>query len=67
MLRYVAHNPRTQPFGASTLAAVKAETGSISRVLSRLLELELLRAEDNDGRKRVWVHDARLEFYLRGA
>jgi len=67
MLRYVAQNPRSQPFAATTLASLHAETGSISRALTRLLDLELLQAEENDGRKRVWVHDARLAFYLRGA
>ncbi len=65
MLRYVAHNPRVQPYAATTLTAVRAETGSISRAVTRLLELELLQAQENDGRKRVWVHDARLAFYLR--
>ena len=67
MLRFVAHNPRVQPYAATTLSAVRAETGSISRAVTRLLELELLQAEEHDGRKRVWVHDARLAFYLQAA
>ena len=46
-------------------AALRAETGSIDRALNVLLALELLRVEDHDGRKRIWVHDARLAFYLR--
>jgi len=47
------------------VAALKAETGSINGALNRLVELELLNAEDTDGRKRVWIHDRRLGFYLR--
>jgi hypothetical protein len=65
LLRYVARNPRSQPFSEETLAAVKSESGPTHRALRKLIELELLRQEQNDGRKRVWVHDARLAFYLR--
>lgn len=65
LLRHVARNPNTQPFGDETLCAVKCESGPAYRALRRLIDLELLREEQRDGRKRVWVHDARLAFYLR--
>lgn len=65
MLRHVARNPRTQPFAEETLSAIKGESGPTHRALRKLVELELLREEERDGRKRVWVHDARLAFYLR--
>jgi len=65
MLRYVARNPRTQPFSEQILSAVKSESGPAHRALRKLLALELLREEERDGRKRVWVHDARLGFYRR--
>jgi hypothetical protein len=65
LLRHVARNPRAQPFSDETLAAVKSESGPTHRALRKLVELELLREVQQDGRKRVWVHDARLAFYLR--
>lgn len=65
LLRHVARNPRAQPFSEETLAAVRSESGPTHRALRKLVELELLREEQHDGRKRVWVHDARLAFYLR--
>jgi hypothetical protein len=65
LLRHVARNPRAQPFAEETLAAVKSESGPAHRALRKLVEMELLREEQRDGRKRVWVHDARLAFYLR--
>jgi hypothetical protein len=65
LLRYTAQNPKAQPFSQTTAAAVRAEPGSISGALDRLVELELLKVDDRDGRKRIWVHDARLAFYLR--
>jgi hypothetical protein len=65
LLRYVARNPRAQPFSEETLGALRSESGPTHRALRKLVELELLREEQHDGRKRVWVHDARLAFYLR--
>jgi len=65
MLRHVARNPRVQPFAEDTLSAIKSESGPAHRALRKLVDLELLREEERDGRKRVWVHDARLAFYLR--
>src|SRR4029079_2758758 len=65
LLRHVARNPRAQPFSEETLAAIKSDSGPTHRALRKLIELELLREEQRDGRRRVWVHDARLEFYLR--
>jgi hypothetical protein len=58
------------PMGARRDAArrsreSKSESGPAHRALRKLVELELLREEQRDGRKRVWVHDARLAFYLR--
>jgi hypothetical protein len=64
-LRHVARNPRAQPFAEETLAAIKGDSGPAHRALRKLIELELLREEQRDGRRRVWVHDARLAFYLR--
>jgi hypothetical protein len=57
--------PRAQPFAEETLSAIKGESGPAHRALRKLIELELLREEQRDGRRRVWVHDARLAFYLR--
>lgn len=65
LLRYVARNPRTQPFAAETLSAIGAKSGPAHRALRKLVGLELLREEERDGRKRVWIPDARLAFYLR--
>jgi hypothetical protein len=65
LLRYLARNPRTQPFAGQTLRELGEESGSVHKAITRLLELELLRQEARDGRKRVWVHDPRLAFYLR--
>jgi hypothetical protein len=42
----------------------KGESGPAHRALRKLIELELLREEQCDGRRRVWVHDARPAFYL---
>jgi chromosome segregation and condensation protein ScpB len=64
-LRHVARNPRAQPFAEETLAAIRGESGPAHRALRKLIELELLREEQRDGRRSVWVHDARLAFYLR--
>lgn len=65
LLRYVARNPRSQPFAAETLSAIAAKSGPAHRALRRLVELELLQEQERDGRKRVWIPDARLAFYLR--
>jgi len=65
LLRYVARNPRTQPFADRTLHELGEKSGSVHKALKRLLDLELLRQDERDGRKRVWVHDPRLAFYLR--
>lgn len=65
LLRYVARNPHCQPFAAQTLSALGSKSGPTHRALRNLVDLELLREEDRDGRKRVWVADSRLEFYLR--
>ena len=65
LLRYVAQNPGMQPFSRETSVALNVETGSIHGAFARLVELELLKVAERDGRKRVWVHDGRLGFYLR--
>jgi hypothetical protein len=65
LLRYFAVHPQTQPFADATLRALGEESGAVHKALGRLLELELLREDERDGRKRVWVHDPRLAFYLR--
>jgi hypothetical protein len=65
LLRHVAQHPNSQPFAAATLAAIRAETGPLHRALKKLVELELLREQERDGRKRVWIQDGRLAFYLR--
>jgi hypothetical protein len=65
LLRYIARNPRTQPFADQTLRELGEKSGSVHKALKRLLDLELLRQDERDGRKRVWVHDPRLAFYLR--
>jgi hypothetical protein len=54
LLRHVARNPRAQPFSEETLGAVKSESDPTRRALRKLVELELLREEQQDGRKRVW-------------
>jgi len=65
LLRYVARNPRSQPFVEQTLRDLGDKSGTVHKAITRLLELELLRQDERDGRKRVWVHDPRLAFYLR--
>jgi hypothetical protein len=65
LLRHFANHPQTQPFAEATLRALGEESGAVHKALNRLLELELLRQEERDGRKRVWISDARLAFYLR--
>ena len=64
-LRYVARHPHTQPFAAETLNALGQKSGTMHKALKRLLELELLHVEERDGRKRVWINDPRLAFYLQ--
>jgi len=61
----LTRNPQAQPFAEETLSAIKGESGSAHRALRKLIKLELLREEQRDGRRRVWVYDARLAFYLR--
>ena len=65
LLRHVARHPNTQPFAEHTLRELGEKSGTVYKALNRLLDLELLRQEERDGRKRVWVHDPRLGFYLR--
>jgi hypothetical protein len=65
LLRHLARNPGVQPFSDVTLRALGAATSAVHKALARLNELELVRVEDNAGRKRVWIHDPRLAFYLR--
>lgn len=65
LLRYIARNPKAQPFADQTLRELGEKSGSVHKALKRLLEMELVRQEERDGRKRVWVHDPRLAFYLR--
>lgn len=65
LLRHFAIHPQTQPFADATLRALGEESGAVHKALARLLELELLHQDERDGRKRVWIHDPRLAFYLR--
>lgn len=65
LLRYVARHPNIQPFAEQTLRELKEKSGPVHKALKRLMELELLRQEERDGRKRIWVNDPRLAFYLR--
>ena len=65
LLRHLARNPGIQPFSDVTLRALGAATSAVHKALARLNELELVRVEDSGGRKRVWIHDPRLAFYLR--
>lgn len=65
LLRHLARNPGVQPFADSTLRALGAANSAVHKALGRLVELELVRSEDIGGRKRVWIHDPRLTFYLR--
>jgi len=65
LLRHLARNPGVQPFADTTLRALGAATSAVHKALARLTELELARTEESGGRKRVWVHDPRLAFYLR--
>jgi hypothetical protein len=65
LLRYIARNPNAQPFAEQTLRELGNKSGPVHKALQRLLELELVRQIDRDGRKRVSIHDPRLAFYLR--
>ena len=65
LLRYIARNPRIQPFADQTLRDLGDKSGLVYKALNRLLDLELVRQDERDGRKRVWIHDPRLAFYLR--
>lgn len=64
LLRYVARNPRCQPFSEVTVKEIGEPKGSIQRALDRLLDLELVHMETRDRSRRVWVHDPRVAFYL---
>jgi hypothetical protein len=64
-LQYVARHPKTQPFSEETRRAIGASRSGLHEALHQLVERQLIREEEVDGRKRVWVHDARLAFYLR--
>jgi hypothetical protein len=65
LLRYFASHPQAQPFAEATLRALGEESGAVHKALNRLVELELLRQEERDGRKRIWIQDPRVAFYLR--
>jgi hypothetical protein len=65
LLRHLARNPGAQPFADTTLRALGAGNSAVHKALGRLTELELVRTEEAGGRKRLWVHDPRLAFYLR--
>ena len=65
LLRHLARNPGVQPFSDATLRALGAANSAVHKALARLFELELVRVEESGGRKRVWIHDPRLAFYLR--
>ena len=65
LLRHLARNPGVQPFSDATLRALGAATSAVHKALGRLHALEFVRIEETGGRKRVWVHDPRLAFYLR--
>ena len=65
LLRHLARNPGVQPFSDSTLRALGSGNSAVHKALARLHELELVRIEESAGRKRVWIHDPRLAFYLR--
>ena len=65
LLRHLARNPGAQPFADTTLRALGAANSAVHKALGRLTELELVRTEEAGGRKRIWVHDPRLAFYLR--
>ena len=65
LLRHLARNPGVQPFSDATLRALGSANSAVHKALARLHELELVRIEENAGRKRVWIHDPRLAFYLR--
>jgi hypothetical protein len=65
LLRHFANHPQAQPFAEATLRALGEESGAVHKALNRLLDLELLRQDERDGRKRVWVQDPRVAFYLR--
>ncbi len=66
LIRYIARNPHIQPFAAQTLRDLKESRSTVDRALRKLLELQLVREKATDGRKRVWVHDARVAYYLSG-
>ncbi len=65
LLRHLARNPGVQPFAEATLRALGSANSAVHKALARLHELELVRIEESGGRKRVWIHDPRLAFYLR--
>jgi hypothetical protein len=65
LLRHVARHRRVQPFSEASLRELGEGNGAVHKALGRLVELELLRQEEFNGRKKVWVHDPRLAFYLR--
>ena len=66
LLRYISRNPNTQPFSATTLKDIGFNRSTVHGSLARLVEKSLVRERETDGRKRVWVQDARIAFYLRG-
>jgi hypothetical protein len=65
LLRYIARNPTAQPFAEQTLRELGEKSGPVHKALQRLIDLELVRQSERDGRKRIAVHDPRLAFYLR--
>jgi hypothetical protein len=65
VLRYIARNPRTQPFTETALKELRELPGGVHKALTRLRELDLIREESYGNGRRVWVHDPRLAFYLR--
>jgi hypothetical protein len=65
LLRYIARNPRCEPFSELSVRELASTKSSIQKALTKLLALELVRLDGMDRSRRVRVNDPRVAYYLK--
>ncbi len=65
LLRYIARNPRCQPYAEMTLKELGEPKSTVNKALERLIDFGLVREATADRSRRVWVDDPRVAFFLQ--